>query len=164
MASKGEVGLDIDVARVPLREADMEPFEIMISESQERMLCVVEPARLAELIEVCERWDVRATEIGTVTGTRRLRVFEGHELVGDMPVEALVDDCPLYDLEPSPPAEPLYPAPAARLAPGAGARRDAAGAARHAQRGLEALGLRAVRPDRRLAHRRAARAAPTRRC
>ena len=49
----------------------MEPFEIMISESQERMLCVVEPALLGELHEVCERWDVRATEIGSVTDTRR---------------------------------------------------------------------------------------------
>jgi phosphoribosylformylglycinamidine synthase subunit PurL len=115
MASKGEVGLDLDVSRVPLREADMEPFEIMISESQERMLCVVEPARLAELREVCERWDVRATEIGTVTDTRRLRVFDGDELVGDMPVEALVDDCPLYDLEPAAPDSPIYPAPPARL-------------------------------------------------
>ena len=95
MASKGEVGLDLDVSRVPLREADMEPFEIMISESQERMLCVVEPQLLPELHEVCDRWDVRATEIGSVTDTRRLRVFEGDDLVGDMPVEALVDDCPL---------------------------------------------------------------------
>jgi phosphoribosylformylglycinamidine synthase len=116
MASKGEVGLDLDVARVPLREADMEPFEIMISESQERMLCVVEPRLLAELHEVCERWDVRATEIGSVTETRRLRVFDGEELVGDMPVEALVDDCPLYDLEPAPPSAPVYPDPPARLA------------------------------------------------
>jgi phosphoribosylformylglycinamidine synthase II len=116
MASKGEVGLDLDVARVPLREADMEPFEIMISESQERMLCVVEPPLLGELHEVCERWDVRATEIGSVTDTRRLRVFDGDELVGDMPVEALVDDCPLYDLEPSPPSAPLYPSPPPRLA------------------------------------------------
>jgi len=115
MASKGEVGLDLDVSRVPLREADMEPFEIMISESQERMLCVVEPGRLAELREVCERWDVRATEIGTVTDTRRLRVFDGDELVGDMPVEALVDDCPLYDLAPAAPAAPIYPDPPARL-------------------------------------------------
>jgi phosphoribosylformylglycinamidine synthase subunit PurL len=115
MASKGEVGLDLDVSRVPLREADMEPFEIMISESQERMLCVVEPGRLAELHEVCERWDVRATEIGTVTDTRRLRVFDGDELVGDMPVEALVDDCPLYDLAPEPPDSPIYPDPPARL-------------------------------------------------
>src|SRR5947209_8976502 len=54
MASKGGVGLEIDVAKVPLREADMEPFEIMVSESQERMLCVVEPRRVAEVIAVCE--------------------------------------------------------------------------------------------------------------
>ena len=86
MASKGEVGLDIDVSRVPLREEDMEPFEIMISESQERMLCVVEPDRLPELLEVCERWEVRATQIGEVTDTGRLRILDGDELVGDMPV------------------------------------------------------------------------------
>jgi phosphoribosylformylglycinamidine synthase subunit PurL len=122
MASKGGVGIDIDVSRVPLREADMEPFEIMISESQERMLCVVEPGRLAELYEVCERWDVRATPIGSVTDTRRLRVFAGGEPVGDMPVEALVDDCPLYDLAPEPPARSLYPDPPARLDDGADAK------------------------------------------
>jgi phosphoribosylformylglycinamidine synthase subunit PurL len=93
----------------------MEPFEIMISESQERMLCVVEPLRVAALMEVCERWDVRAAEIGIVTDTRALRVFDGEELVGDMPVEALVDDCPLYDLEPVEPAQRIYPEPAPRL-------------------------------------------------
>ncbi|HEX5980461.1 MAG TPA: phosphoribosylformylglycinamidine synthase subunit PurL [Thermoleophilaceae bacterium] len=119
MASKGEVGIDIDVARVPLREADMEPFEIMISESQERMLCVVEPALLDDVLSVCERWDVRATPIGTVTDSRRLRVFDRDVLVGDMPVEALVDDCPLYDLSPLEPDARIYPAPPARLAPGA---------------------------------------------
>src|SRR6185436_3694330 len=74
-----------------------------------------------ELHEVCERWDVRATEIGSVTDTRRLRVLDGDELVGDMPVGALVDDVPLYDLEPEEPAEPLYPDPEARLAGGAAA-------------------------------------------
>jgi phosphoribosylformylglycinamidine synthase len=116
MASKGEVGLDIDVARVPLREADMEPFEIMVSESQERMLCVVEPARVADVLAVCERWEVRATDIGVVTDSRRLRVFSGDEQVGDMPVEALVDDCPLYDLEPVAPLERIYPDPPRRLA------------------------------------------------
>jgi phosphoribosylformylglycinamidine synthase subunit PurL len=119
MASKGRVGFDIDVSRVPLREADMEPFEIMISESQERMLAVVEPSRLDELFEVCDRWDVRATAIGTVTDTRRLRVLDGGEPVADMPVRALVDDTPVYDLEPEQPAEPLYPEPSRRLAPGA---------------------------------------------
>ncbi|MET0972066.1 MAG: phosphoribosylformylglycinamidine synthase subunit PurL [Thermoleophilaceae bacterium] len=116
MASKGEVGLDIDISRVPLREADMEPFEIMVSESQERMLCVVEPAKLDELMEVCVRWDVRATDIGVVTDTRRLRVLDGGEVVGDMPVEALVDDCPLYDLEPAEPSAPIYPDPPRRIA------------------------------------------------
>ena len=69
MASKGEVGLDIDVSRVPLREAGMEPFEIMVSESQERMLCVVEPERVGAVIEVCERWETLATPIGSVTDT-----------------------------------------------------------------------------------------------
>jgi phosphoribosylformylglycinamidine synthase subunit PurL len=119
MASKGEVGLDIDVSRVPLREADMEPLEIMISESQERMLCVVEPERLDDVLALCARWDVRATEIGEVTDSQHLRVFDGDELVGDMPVGALVDDVPLYDLEPEEPAEPLYPDPPPRLAEGA---------------------------------------------
>ena len=117
------MGLDIDVSKVPLREADMEPFEIMISESQERMLCVIEPGRLPELLETCERWEVRANAIGTVTDTGSLRVFDGDELVGDMPVPALVDDVPLYDLEPEEPAEPLYPDPPARLDVGAPAER-----------------------------------------
>jgi phosphoribosylformylglycinamidine synthase II len=116
MAAKGEVGIDIDVRRVPLREADMEPFEIMISESQERMLCVVEPSRLDDVLAVCARWEVDGTAIGTVTDTRRLRVFDGETLVGDMPVTALVDECPAYDLEPAEPATPLYPAPPAVLA------------------------------------------------
>jgi phosphoribosylformylglycinamidine synthase subunit PurL len=120
MASKGRVGIDIDVSRVPLREADMEPFEIMVSESQERMLCVVEPDRLGEVLAVCERWDVRATTIGSVTDTRRLRVFDGEEQVGDLPIEALVDDCPLYDLEPERPGAPIYPDPPARLPDAAG--------------------------------------------
>jgi phosphoribosylformylglycinamidine synthase subunit PurL len=116
MASKGEVGIDLDMAKVPLREADMEPFEIMISESQERMLCVVEPERLDAVLEVCEKWEVRATAIGEVTEGTRLRVFMGDELVGDMPVDVLVDDCPLYDLEPEKPDSPIYSAPAASLA------------------------------------------------
>ncbi|HEY7630806.1 MAG TPA: phosphoribosylformylglycinamidine synthase subunit PurL, partial [Thermoleophilaceae bacterium] len=121
MASKGEVGLDIDVSKVPLREADMEPFEIMISESQERMLCVVEPAQLDAVLTLCEKWEVRATPIGEVTDTRRLRVFSGDELVGDMPVEALVDDCPLYDLEPEKPSSPVYSPPPRQLADDASA-------------------------------------------
>src|SRR5450631_3497873 len=58
MASKGGVGVDIDVAAVPLREPGMEPFEVMVSESQERMLCVVKPANVDAAMSVCERWEV----------------------------------------------------------------------------------------------------------
>ena len=117
MASKGEVGLDLDVRKVPLREADMEPFEIMISESQERMLCVVEPERVDEVVAVCEKWLVNATAIGEVTATRRLRVFDGDALVGDMPVTALVDECPVYDLEPVAPERLDVPAAGAGAGP-----------------------------------------------
>ncbi len=107
MAAKGGVGIDLDVTKVPRREPDLEPFEVMISESQERMLCVVEPSRLDALIDVCRRWETNATSIGVVTDTGRLRVFDGGELVGDMPVPALVDEAPLYDLAPEEPANRL---------------------------------------------------------
>src|SRR5881397_1479013 len=60
MASKGGVGLDIDCSTVPLRESGMQPFEIMVSESQERMLCVVEPGRVEDVMAVCERWETGA--------------------------------------------------------------------------------------------------------
>jgi phosphoribosylformylglycinamidine synthase subunit PurL len=115
MASKGEVGIEIDVAQVPLREADMEPFEVMVSESQERMLCVVEPENVEAVLALCEKWEVGGAAIGTVTDSQRVCVLAGQELVGDMPVRALVDDCPLYDLNPQKPAEPIYPRPAATL-------------------------------------------------
>jgi phosphoribosylformylglycinamidine synthase II len=115
MASKGEVGIDIDVANVFLREADMEPFEIMVSESQERMLCVVEPANVGAVLELCEKWEVGGAPIGTVTDTGQMRVFKAGELVGEMPVRALVDDCPLYDLRPVRPTRTPYPAPEALL-------------------------------------------------
>jgi phosphoribosylformylglycinamidine synthase subunit PurL len=117
MASKGGVGIDLDVARVPLREAGMEPFEIMVSESQERMLCVCEPDRVDEVLAVCELWEVHGTAIGEVTASGQMRVFDGERLVGDMPVAALVDDCPLYDLEPERPDGPLYPPAPPLLAP-----------------------------------------------
>ncbi len=116
MASKGEVGIEIDVERVPLREADMEPFEVMVSESQERMLCVVEPGNVDAVLALCEKWEVGGAAIGSVTDSGRVRVVAGGVQVGDMPVRALVDDCPLYDLSPQKPAQPVYPAPAATLA------------------------------------------------
>lgn len=117
MAAKGGVGIDIDVARVPLREPGMEPFEVMISESQERMLCVVEPDRVAEVEAICAHHEVRATAIGQVTATGKLRVFDDGRLVGEIPAALLVDECPAYDLRGERPPRTLYDPPPAVVAP-----------------------------------------------
>jgi phosphoribosylformylglycinamidine synthase subunit PurL len=109
MAAGGGVGVDIDVARVPLREGDMQPFEIMVSESQERMLAVVRSRDVERVLAVCDRWQTGAAVVGEVTDTGHFRVLRGGELVGDIPVDALVDGCPLYDLEPAEPSGWIYP-------------------------------------------------------
>ncbi len=104
MASSGGVGLDVDLSRVPLREPDMEPFEIMISESQERMAAIVEPHRWPTVRDLCARWDLDATVIGEVTENGRLRASFDGELVGDIPVATLTGDCPRYEVERTRPA------------------------------------------------------------
>ncbi len=122
MAAKGEVGIDLHADRVPLREADMEPWEIMISESQERMLAIVAPERWEGVKAVCDRWDLDATIVGEVTATKHLRVFWHGEMVGDMDANALAEP-PTYDIPRERPAhevdEPLdpaaHPAPAVPL-------------------------------------------------
>jgi phosphoribosylformylglycinamidine synthase II len=108
MAAAGGVGVEIDVAKVPKRNPDLEPFEVMISESQERMLAIVEPAKVPQVLEICERWETGGTVIGEVTEGRMIRVFDGEEVVGEIPVELLVDRCPLYDLEPAEPGRWIY--------------------------------------------------------
>jgi phosphoribosylformylglycinamidine synthase len=104
MASRGGVGLDIDVAKIPAREEGMQPFEFMVSESQERMLAVVTPEKLAAAQAVCEKWGLRSTVIGTVTGTGRFVVRDGGEVVADMPADTLASDAPVYDPEMTRPA------------------------------------------------------------
>jgi len=99
MASRGGVGLDIDVTKIPAREPEMKPFEFMVSESQERMLAVVEPGKLEAAQAVCEKWGLRSTVIGTVTDTGRFVVREGETIVGDMPASTLAHDAPIYDPE-----------------------------------------------------------------
>jgi phosphoribosylformylglycinamidine synthase len=98
-AGKGGVGMDVDVSAVPRRAPGMEPWEVMISESQERMLAIVTPDDLGQVVDVCARWEVQATVIGRVTGTGRLRVVDGFggEVLADMPASALSDDAPDYD-------------------------------------------------------------------
>src|ERR1700751_5183331 len=115
MASKGGVSVRLDVGRIPLREPGMEPFEIMVSESQERMLCVVAPERVGAVLGVCEHWEGLGTPIGSSPTGDPLRVLKRAAAVADLPVKILVDDCPLYDLEPEPPEQPLYAPPVAVL-------------------------------------------------
>ena len=103
MAASGGVGIELELDRVPLREQGMQPFEIMISESQERMAAIVEPARLAEVEAVCARWQLPCTAIGHVTDDGRLRCRWEGEVVGDMPAEALAD-APRYPLHAERPA------------------------------------------------------------
>ena len=111
-ASRGGMGMDVDVSAVPVREADMEPFEIMTSESQERMLAIVEPPDVGRVLEICRRWEVQATVIGRVTapdadGVGWLRIldgFEGEELAR-IPADSLHEDCPLYDRPRQAPAD-----------------------------------------------------------
>jgi len=98
-ASKGGAGMDVWVSEVPQREPGMTAAEVMTSESQERVLVIVTPDDLAAVREVCERWEIRASVIGTVTGTGRLRVLDrpGGTVLGDVPAAALEEDKPLYD-------------------------------------------------------------------
>ena len=98
-ASRGGVGMDVNVDAVPLREPGLAPFEVMTSESQERMLAIVTPGVLDAVMEVCGRWEVRATVIGRVTGSGRLRVLQGWdgEVLADVPAASLHEDAPIYD-------------------------------------------------------------------
>ncbi len=98
-SSKGGVGMDLYLAEVHVREEGMEPFEIMTSESQERMLAITSPEQLDDLLAICVKWEISASVIGTVTGTGRFRVldrFDG-EVLGDIPAASLDADAPLYD-------------------------------------------------------------------
>ncbi|WP_379136617.1 phosphoribosylformylglycinamidine synthase subunit PurL [Paenibacillus sp. sgz500958] len=97
MASKAGNGLELYLDQVPQREEGMTPYEMMLSESQERMLFVVEPKDEAQAQEIFDRWGVICCKVGKVTDDGRLKLFHHGEVVGDMPVTALVDECPVYN-------------------------------------------------------------------
>jgi phosphoribosylformylglycinamidine synthase len=114
-AGRGGVGMDVDVSAVPRREEGMEPWEVMTSESQERMLAIVTPESWPEVAAICEKWEVRAAVIGRVTvpdeeGVGRLRIRDGFDgpILADVPAASLSDQAPLYD---RPLAAPAPPAP-----------------------------------------------------
>ena len=95
-AGRGGAGVDVHLDRVPLREPDLEPVEIMVSESQERMLALVTPERFAEVEGICARWELECAAIGEVTESGELRCFFGGDEVASIPVAHLTAETPRY--------------------------------------------------------------------
>ena len=111
-----DYGIDVHLDRVPQREEDMEPWEIMISESQERMVAIVAPERLAEVEAVIDRWELHRAVIGEVTETGELRALWHDEVAGTIPARYLTEDCPRYTVEREP-REPSAEIPLPPLPP-----------------------------------------------
>lgn len=106
MSAKGEHGMIIDLSKVPTRQANMQPFEILLSESQERMLIVVEKGREHEAKRIFDKWDLNCEQIGVVTDTKRLEFYQDGKLVADVPADDLVlgGGAPVYHREYKEPA------------------------------------------------------------
>lgn len=103
MAGRAGTGIDIHIDLVPVREAGMTPYEVMLSESQERMLIVTVPEKEKDVMEIFHKWDLDAVVIGKVTDTRRIRVINNGDVAADIPIDSLTDEAPLYDRKSSPP-------------------------------------------------------------
>ena len=116
MAAKGGMGIVVDLDKVPQREIGMTPYEILLSESQERMLLVATPDKVAAVQEVFAKWDLDAPVIGEVVEGGRARISFKGEVVVDIPVDAVVNLCPAYNRPIAPPAPPP-PAPALEALP-----------------------------------------------
>ena len=104
MGAREGTGIEIELEKVPQREAGMTPYEIMLSESQERMLAVAEKGREKEILDVFRKWGLDAVLIGQVTGDGKLRVRHHGEVVAEIPARPLADDCPVYHRPLAPPA------------------------------------------------------------
>src|SRR5829696_1496718 len=100
------MGMEVELDAVPLREPSMEAWEVLVSESQERMLALVDPARLADVLEVCRRWGILANVLGEMTTGGLLRVRFRGEMVAEVPASSLADDGPVYDRPLVPPTVP----------------------------------------------------------
>jgi phosphoribosylformylglycinamidine synthase II len=109
VAARARMGIEVDLDAVPLREPSMEAWEVLVSESQERMLALVDPARLPDVLEVCGRWGVLASVLGTMTPPDRggrVRVRFRGEVVADVPARSLADEGPVYRRPLTPPPAP----------------------------------------------------------
>ncbi|MHB8483326.1 MAG: phosphoribosylformylglycinamidine synthase subunit PurL [Nitrospiria bacterium] len=97
MAGRAGTGVEMDISQVPLREKDMTPYEIMLSESQERMLLVARQGSEKEVLDIFEKWDLDAAVIGRVTADGHIRIKEKDRVFAEIPIEALVDKAPVYE-------------------------------------------------------------------
>ena len=104
MASRAENGIELDLTHVPRREPGMTPYELMLSESQERMLMVAKAGKEEECLRICRKWDLDVAVVGKVTGDGLLRVLDQGQVVAEIPAKALADDGPRYERPYSPPA------------------------------------------------------------
>ncbi|HKY71674.1 MAG TPA: phosphoribosylformylglycinamidine synthase subunit PurL [Nitrospira sp.] len=103
MASRAGNGIELDLTHVPRREPGMTPYELMLSESQERMLMVAKAGKEEECIRICRKWDLDVAVVGKVTGDGLLRVLDQGQVVAQIPAKALADDGPRYERPYSPP-------------------------------------------------------------
>ncbi len=103
-AARGNVGIEIDLAHVPKRETGMIPYEIMLSESQERMLIIVKKGKEEIVEHILEKWDLHAKKIGEVTNGNQMKVYDDGKLVADIPAKSLTDEAPIYHREAKRPA------------------------------------------------------------
>lgn len=103
-SAKAGTGMKIDVKKVPVRETEMTPYEIMLSESQERMLAIVEKGKEDDVMAVFKKWGLQAVVVGEVTDDSLVHVYDGDDLVAQIPAKSLADEAPTYYLETSEPA------------------------------------------------------------
>ena len=97
MASKGNLGIEINLNKVPCREANMTPYEIMLSESQERMLIVLESGKEEMAKKIFDKWNLDFAVIGKTTKSKKIELYFDEEKVADIPVNTLVENSPMYD-------------------------------------------------------------------
>ena len=105
MAARAGTGIELDLSLVPQREVGMTAYEMLLSESQERMLIVAHAGREREVMDIFRKWDLDAVVIGRVRDTKRMQVLHNGVMVADIPVEALTDEAPKYD---RPMTEPVH--------------------------------------------------------
>ena len=156
MGAKGDLGVDLDLDAVPTRETGMSAYEMMLSESQERMLMVLKPEKEKEAEAIFRKWGLDFAVVGYTTPSKRFVVKHGGDVMADLPIKELGDEAPLYD-RPHVAAPPRPVIPAREVKPPIGFRRALEKLIATPELVLEALGVGAIRPRHSRQYRAAAR-------